>query len=155
MLFSCNPHKIAPTCSGFHGSIPDLTVKGDRKMNEESNIDPSAVSNQSDTDIVSLLKRMQQQLLSLDRKIDILINQSKEKPFWERPSSDRSFRKRPFSKPLRLFDHSQRRGKGEHEHNPRERDSAQGHYHERRPRQNHRGSNPKKKPFSFKRKNRE
>jgi hypothetical protein len=124
-------------------------------MTEESSLNPSAVPDQPDTDVVSLLKRMQQQLLYLEKKIDMLVSQSQEKPFREKSSPDRPFRKRPFSKPLRSFDHSQRYGKGEREHSPRERDSAQGRYYERRPRENDRGSNLRKKPFSFKRKDRE
>jgi hypothetical protein len=124
-------------------------------MNEESSITPSAVPDEPDTDVVSLLKRMQQQLLFLERKIDLLINQSQERPSGEKASQDKPFRKRPFSKPFRSFDHPQRQGKGERGPSSRERDSAQGPYYERRPHDKNRGPNPKKKPFSFKRKDRE
>jgi hypothetical protein len=124
-------------------------------MNEESIINPSAVPDESDTDIVSLLKKMQQQLLFLERKIDMLVSQSKERPSGGNVSPDRPFRSRPFSKPYRSFDHPQRHGKGEREHSPRERDSAQGHFYERRQRDKSRGPDPKKKPFAFKRKDRE
>jgi hypothetical protein len=119
-------------------------------MNEESSLNPSAVPDQPDADLVSLLKRMQQQLLILEKKVDLLISRSQEKP-----SHDRPFGKRPFSKPFRSFDHSQRHSKGEREHNPRERDSAPGHFYERRPKEKSRGSIPRKKPFGFKRKDRE
>jgi len=124
-------------------------------MNEDSSINPSAVADQSETDVVSLLKRMQQHLLFLEKKIDLLISQSQERPRGEHAPPDRPFRKRPFSKPFRSFDHPQRHGKGEHGHSSRERDSAQGPYNERRPHDKNRGPNPKKKPFSFKRKDRE
>jgi hypothetical protein len=124
-------------------------------MKEESSFNPSAEPDQPDTDLVSLLKKMQQQLLLLEKKVDLLISRSQEKSFGERPSQDRPFRKRPFSKPFRSFDHSHRHGKGEREHNPRERDSAPGHFYERRPQEKSRGSNPRKKPFVFKRKDRE
>jgi len=124
-------------------------------MNEEPSINPSAVPDQSDADIVPLLKRMQQQLSSLEKKIDTLINQSQEKPFREKSFPNRPFRGRSFSKPLRSFDQSQRHGKGEREHGPGERDSAQGRFYERRQRDKNRGSDQKKKPFFFKRKDRE
>ena len=123
-------------------------------MNEESSINPMAVSDESATDVVSLLKRMQQQLAFLERKIDLLITQSQERPSGGK-SPDRPFRKRPFSKPVRSFDHPQRHGQGEYGHSPRERDSAQGHFYERHLREKSRGANPKKKSFSFKRKDRE
>ena len=124
-------------------------------MNEESSINPSAVPDESDTDVASLIKGMQQQLLFLEKKIDLLISRSQERPSGEKPHSDRPFRKRPFSKPFRSFDQPQRPGKGEYGHSPRERDSAPGHFYERRPGEKRRSSNPKKKPFSFKRKDRE
>jgi hypothetical protein len=124
-------------------------------MNEESSIGPSAVPDESDTNIVSLLKRMQQQLLFLEKKIDLLIGRSQEGPSGGKTSPDRFFRKKPFSKPFRSFDQPQRRGKGEYGHNPRERDSAPGHFYEQRPGEKRRGTSPKKKPFSFKRKDRE
>ena len=124
-------------------------------MNEESSINPPAVPDESDTDVVSLLKRMQQQLLFLEKKIDLLISQSQERPSGGNVAPDRPFRKRPFSKPFRSFDHPQRHDKGEHGHGPRERDSAQGHFYERRPHDRSRGPNPKRKSFTFKRKDRE
>ena len=124
-------------------------------MKEESSNNPSAVPDESNTDVVSLLKRMQQQLLFLERKIDLLISQSKERPSGEKASPDRPFRKRSFSKPFRSFDHPQRHGKGEHGHSPRERDTAQGHFYEHRPHKKGRGPGPGKKPFSFKRKDHE
>ena len=113
-------------------------------MNDESNINPSAVPDESDTDVVSMIKKMQQQLVMLERKIDVLIRQSQEGPSGEQTPPGRPFRKRPFSKPFRSFDHPQRHGKGEHGHSSRERDSAQGPYYERRPRDKNRGPNPKK-----------
>jgi len=124
-------------------------------MNEQFNHNPSDVPDQTGTDVVSLLKKMQQQLLFLEKKIDILINQSQEKPFREKLSPKRPFRKRPFSKPLRSFGHSHRQGKEEHERSPRKKDSAQGRHSEHRQRDEDRGFSPKKKPFSYKRKDRE
>jgi hypothetical protein len=124
-------------------------------MKEELSVNPSPTPDESDTDVVSLLKRMQQQLLFLEKKMDLLISQSQERPSGEKTTPDRNFRKRPFSKPFRSFDHPQRHGKGEYGHSPRERDSAQGHFYERRPREKGRGPNPGKKSYSFRPKDRE
>jgi hypothetical protein len=122
-------------------------------MKEESSINPAAVPDETDTDVFSLLKRMQQQMLSLERKIDLLISHSREKPSGETPT-DRPFRKRSFSKPFRSFDHPRRHGKEGHAHSTRERDSAQSPFYEHRPHQKNRGSGPRKRPFSFKPKDR-
>jgi hypothetical protein len=122
-------------------------------MKEESSINPSAAPDETDTDVVSLLKRMQQQLLSLERKIDLLITNSRERSSGETPI-DRPFRKRPFSKPFRSFDQPRRHSKGGHADRPRERNSAQGHFYEHRPHEKNRGSGPRKNPFSFKPKDR-
>jgi hypothetical protein len=124
-------------------------------MKEDSSNNPAAVSDESDDNVVSLLKKVQQQVLFLERKIDMLISQSKERPSRENSSPDRPFRKRPFSKPFRSFDHPQRHGKGEYGHSSGERDSGQGRFYERRPSEKGRGPSPKKKPFFFKRKDRE
>jgi hypothetical protein len=123
-------------------------------MKEESSINPSPVPDDTDTDVVSLLKKMQQQLLFLEKKLDLLISSSRGRPLGE-ASADRPFRKKTFSKPFRSFDHPQHRSKGEHAHNPRERDSAQGHFYEHRPHEKKRGPGPRKRPLSFKRKDRE
>lgn len=122
---------------------------------EESDINPAAVPDESDaTDVVSLLKKMQQQLLFLERKIDLLINQSQGRPSQENTFPDRPFRKRPFTKPFRSFDHPQRQGKREYGDSHKERDSAPGHFYDRRQREKSRGPNPKRKPVPFKRKDR-
>lgn len=56
------------------------------KEDEELSIPP-----QADSDVASLIKKMQQQLNFLEKKIDILIGQSPERPF----------REKRFSKPFR------------------------------------------------------
>ena len=122
-------------------------------MNEESNTNVSEVPEESD--VVSLLKRMQQQLLYLEKKLDLLISQSQERQPRERTTPDRPFQKRPSSKPFRTFDHPQRRGKSEHGQGFREREPVQGHFYDRRPRDKSRGPNPKRKTFSYKQKDRE
>jgi hypothetical protein len=125
-------------------------------MKEEWSDDASAAPDESEMDVVSLLKGMQQQLILLEKKIDLLVSQSQRRPTGEKFSSDRTFQKRPYSKPFRSSEHSPRpHGKGEYGHSPRERDSAQGHFYEHRPRKKGRGPGPGKKPFSFKRKDHE
>ena len=118
-------------------------------MNEDSSINPPAVPDQSGTDVVSLLKRMQQHLLFLEKKIDLLLSQSQERPLGEKAPPDRVFRKKPFSKPFRSFNHTQRHGKGEHGHSSRERDSAPGPYHERRQRDKTSRSRSRKETVLF------
>jgi hypothetical protein len=124
-------------------------------MNEESSIPPSAIPDESDTDVVSLLKKMQQQMLFLERKIDLLIRQSQERQPVEKTFPNRPSQKRPFTKQYRSFDHPRRRSGGEQGHSPRESGSAPGHFYENRPRGKSRSINPKKKSFSFKRKDQE
>jgi hypothetical protein len=124
-------------------------------MNEELNIPPSAIPDGPDTEVFDLLKKMQQQMLFLERKIDLLIRQSQDRQPGERPFSNRPSHKRPFSKQYRPFDHSRHRSRGEHGHNPRESESAPVPFYENRPRGKSRGANPRKKTFSFKRKDKE
>ena len=113
-------------------------------MNEQFSHNPSVVPGPTNADVVALIKKMQQQLEFLEKKIDTLINQSQEKPFQEKR----------FSKPFRSFGHSPRYGKGEHDRSPRERDFDQGRHSEKRPGDQNRSFGQKKKPFFHKRKDR-
>jgi hypothetical protein len=124
-------------------------------MKDESSINPSAVSDESDADVASLLKRIQQQLHSLERKIDLLTSQSQERPYRDKTSPERPFQKKHFSKPFRSFDHPQRYGNREYGRSSKEKDSAPEHFYERRQHEKSRGPSSKKKPFFFKRKDRE
>jgi hypothetical protein len=125
-------------------------------MKEEWSVNTSGAPDEPDIDIVSLLKRLQQQIAFLERKIDLLISQSRERQSAGNSASDRSFRKKSLSKPFRSFDQPQRQGgKGEYGHNRREGDSAQGHFYEHRPGKKGRGAGPGKRPFPFRRKDRE
>ena len=124
-------------------------------MNEELRTNPSEVPEESETDVVSLLKKMQQQLLFLEKKLDLLISQSQDRQPGARTIPDRPFQKRPFSKPFRSFDHPQRHGKGENGQGFRERESVQGHFYDRRPGEKKRSPDPKRKTFTYKRKDRE
>ncbi len=77
------------------------------KENEEL-----SVSLQTDSDVVSLIKKMQQQLNFLEKKIDLLIGQSPERPFRDR--------EKRFSKPFRpSFGGGAHHGKGNFNRGPR------------------------------------
>lgn len=66
----------------------------------------------ADTDLASLIKKMQQQLNFLEKKIDILIGQSPERPFRDR--------EKRFSKPFRpSFSGGAHHGKRDFHHGPR------------------------------------
>jgi hypothetical protein len=127
-------------------------------------------------DVVALIKRLQQQITFLEKKIDLLLNQSQARPSHEKP----------FSKPFRSFDPSHRRpGPGGDYHNasgkksfdrgrpfekragegregfgykkkpyeyPKDSDSGQGHHFEKRHGGEKKSFDPKKKPFYFKHK---
>jgi hypothetical protein len=123
-------------------------------MTDESSITPEDVPEESNADIVSILKGMQKQLAFLERKLDALIDQSKERSQAEK-TSDRPFRKRPFSKPFRSFDRPARQGNEDRGRGPRERDAAKGHFYEHRPHEKSSSTGPRKKPSTFKRKDRE
>ena len=69
------------------------------------------VPQQDQPDTSGLLLKMQQQLTFLERKIDILISQSSEKPFEEKHHP----------KPFQRFDHSHRQGEARQDNNYRER----------------------------------
>ena len=124
-------------------------------MNEDSIITPSEIPGGLDTDVVSLLKRIQQQLLFLEKKVDLLLSQSQERRHGEKTFSDRPSQRKPFSKQLRSLDHPRHRSRGDHEYGPREGSSVPGHFYENRPRGKSRRPNRSKNPFSFKRKDKE
>ncbi len=67
-------------------------------MTEQFESDNLLPPQQNESDIYVLIKKIQQQLVFLEKKIDVLISQSQEKPF----------REKHFSKPFRSFDRSRR-----------------------------------------------
>lgn len=69
-------------------------------MSEQFEDDDSSPAAPNEQDIAALINKMQKQLVFLEKKIDILISQSQERP----P------RERHFSKPFRSFDRSYRPG---------------------------------------------
>ena len=121
-------------------------------MIEEPGQGNSPVSPQTEPEVVALIKKMHQQLIFLEKKIDLLITQSQGAP----P------REKYFSKPYRPFDRSHRYGKGERDSRPREKGPDQGRNFEKRHGEENRGFghgekrrfDPKKKPFYYRRKDR-
>jgi hypothetical protein len=70
---------------------------------------------QTEQDVVTMIKKIQQQLIFLEKKIDTLINQS----------SGKRFEVKRFSKPLQPFERSSYYGKGKQGNSSRERSFTQ------------------------------
>ncbi len=102
----------------------------------------------ANTNVVMMIRKMQNQLDFLERKIDTLISQSQG-----RPSAERPFRDKRFARPFRPSGPSHQHGRTEH-YGSRDREFGQGHRPDRRPDDQHREFSPKKKPFFFKKKER-
>ena len=109
-------------------------------MNEEFKNENPPVSPQAEPDVVALIKKIQQQLVFLEKKIDILINQSQ----------GASSKERFFSKPYRSFDHYKKKTYD----NPRGSDFGHERHFEKRHGDENRGFGQKKKPFFHKRRDR-
>lgn len=124
-------------------------------MKDELHEIPEEMLEETDVDVVSILKRMQQQLAFLEKKIDILVHQAQEKPAREESSHDRPFRKKAYARPARPYERSERYGRGDREHGSRDRDSAPGHFYDRHRPEKKRTAAPKKRPYAFPRKDRD
>ncbi len=94
-------------------------------------------SSHGETDVVGLIKKLQQQVTYLERKIDILINQSGE----------RAFPPKHFSASSRPFRPGPRHESGEREHGPRERNFSHGRPFEQRHGEERQGFPRRKKQF--------
>ena len=105
-------------------------------MSEQAPHNDSLPSASAEQDVVVLIKKMQQQLTFLEKKIDILISQSQAKSFGEKH----------FSKPFRSFDRPHRRPGREHGYASAEKSFDRG--------EESRGFGQKKRPFFHKRKDR-
>ena len=123
-------------------------------MNDESNSKQPEAADQPDNDLFAVLKRMQQQLLQLEKKVDLLIGRSQGKGAEGTFPRDRSFQKKSYSKPFSSFSRPPRRGKEEREPKHREKNSASGHFYDRYQHKKGPGK-PKNRPSAFKRKDRE
>ncbi len=112
-------------------------------MAEESGQGNAPAPPQAEPDVAVLIKRMQQQLVFLEKKIDILIDQSSRRPFSEKHFSRHS---RSFGRPHRPFE--KRPG------DSREGDFGQDRHFARHNDDRKEGFDHKKKPFAYKRKGR-
>lgn len=97
----------------------------------------------SELDVMALLKKMQEQIISLERKVDTLVNKSQERPFNQ---------ERSFSKPFHPYGSGPRHNKGRNDHAPRKefgpkKEFSQGRPFEKRSGSDNRGFSPKKKQF--------
>lgn len=123
--------------------------------------DEAAVSG-SPADVIFLLKKLQEQLTFLERKVDILVNQSKERPSFNR---ERTFSKPPFRSSSSSYGDERHGDRPDHRSErsgpPRERgyesgnraSSSERSYGDR-DRRGSRGFAGKKKPFFSKNKER-
>ena len=69
------------------------------------------VAPQDESGVADLINKVQQQLSAMEKKLDILINQSSKRPF------EKSYSQKPFQR----FDHSNRHDRGRQGHGLRER----------------------------------
>jgi hypothetical protein len=126
-------------------------------MTEETDNDGAAEAPQNESDVLTLLKRMQQQLTFLEKKIDSLVNQSQvkssqERPYQERSSQERpSYRERSYPKPAWSSGRPQRsghyRGNRDQGEGSSERGYSSGRSYEKRERDDSRGSDGPKKEY--------
>ena len=116
-------------------------------MSEQLERDDSLSPGSNEQDVAALINKMQKQLVFLEKKIDILISQSQERPS----------RERNFSKPFRSFDRSYRPGhyhdKRDQGEDFRERGIRSGHHFEKRQPDENRGFGGPKRDYGADREN--
>ena len=118
-------------------------------MNEQFKQNDPSASPQSNQDVLALIKKIQDHLVILERKIDVLSQRPPSRPFQDRP-----YEKKSFSKPYRAYGNSSYRGKGEYDNKPREGGFRPGGPFKKREGDDNRGFSHKKKPFYNKHKDR-
>ena len=106
-------------------------------MSEQFKHNDSLSPAPDEQDVAALIKKMQQQLVFLEKKIDILIEQSSRRPFNERHFSKPS---RSFGRPHRPFDRARGDASGEKRFD-------RGRHFEKRPNEENRGVDYKKKAY--------
>ncbi len=79
---------------------------------QEEQFEESEFAPQDQTDVIGLLKKIQQQLGFLEKKVDMLLGKSPDRPF---------NREKRFSKPFRSFGNSRNNDRSDRSHAPRER----------------------------------
>ena len=120
-------------------------------MKDESSVNLPQDPDGNDSDVVSLLQALQQRVLFLERKIDLLSGQLQERPRREAPP-DRPFHKRPYYGSTNAAERPHRHG-GEDRHGPKKTGPARAPFYERRP--HGRKPGPAKKRLSPKHRDRE
>ena len=113
-------------------------------MNEQFQHHDSLPAAPAEQDVAAVIKKIQQQLVSLEKKIDILINQSSGRPSGERH----------FSKSFRSFDRPHRSFDGGHGNTSGGKSFDGERHFEKRHGGENRGFDPTKKPFYHKRRER-
>ncbi len=106
-------------------------------MNEQSKHNEVLLNAEADQDVVGLIKKMQQQLVSLEKKIDTLINQPQARPYKDSH----------FSKPFRPFSPSHRRPDREYGNSSGERSFSRERHFEKSHGEESRGFGYKKKVY--------
>ena len=104
----------------------------------------SSAPPQVEPDVVTLIKKIQQHLTFLEKKIDTLISRSSEKPF----------KGQHFSKPFRSYDRSHHRGKRKYYNGSREGGFGEGRRFDREGGSGNRRFDQGKKPFFHRQKKR-
>lgn len=108
--------------------------------------DRTSRAEQSEDDVASMLKKMQRQLLFLEKKIDSLTQHLLEKQHQDNSSMDRSFPRRSHSKPSSGTEHPRGREKKRHKAKSEEKDSVKPFYSKFRKTTGASGSGSRKKP---------
>ena len=113
-------------------------------MSEQFKNNASSGPQLSEPDLVALVKKLQDHLVILERKIDSLINKQQEQR--------RPFQEQRFSKPFRPPFRGSHQGKGEYNSHSRENKFAPGQNFKKHHSDESRGYGEKKKPYFFKKK---
>ena len=106
-------------------------------MSEQSQFNEASPPAPAEQDILALIRKMQQQLVFLEKKIDILINQSQA----------RTESKKHFSKPFRSFGQPYRHSNRAHVNTSGEQSFDRGRHFEKRHSESTRGFHHKKKTY--------
>ncbi|MBL7131411.1 MAG: hypothetical protein ISS45_08445 [Candidatus Omnitrophica bacterium] len=105
-------------------------------MNEDFKKEDSPSPPQQEQQVLDLVRRLQQQIISLEKKVDTLLS---------RPAQ-RANEGNTFSKPFRSYGHSQYQGRPRHRDSSGERDFSAGRFDRQRGEGN-RGPGQREKPF--------
>lgn len=114
-------------------------------MNKTSDRDIPAPSDQSGGDVAAVLKKIQLQLVYLEKKIDGLVNQLQERQYRENSSVDRPFAKKSHSKTKPVSGRSRSRENKKHGAKPEGKGSDQPFYSRFRKADGRPGSGSRKK----------